>query len=419
MSVAAPKVPIKSLCAPVVCLALLLCLLAEPLARAAHPLFQYFDEAVQVLLLCYLCFSVATSKVHKSEVALFVSFLFLLGLSLVFGKSPSSNDTIIQTLIHFKFFIFFASMIRIFDTEERIRTLARFFHISAAVMVAGFLANVAFGEAFLDYFQVPGQERGGISRVLGLPLKPNDLSIFVAAYLIYVLNAQQRSLAFSIIAIAIALAISLMNGSRVGLAGVVVGLTLLLRGRYFVLGAAITAMCLVASVFLYGDYLAYAVTETERNISELSRINESQYIRGIMIFYGAKLALMNFPFGTGAATFGSVLSKDSPVYAELGLSSLRFFQDMEGVYDSNLATVLGEFGLIGIISFYYLYVAMISNLRKRGATEAPILRTSALFALVFITNPLLMYQFNSIIFATTLILIMSKTPGFREGQCRS
>ena len=82
---------------------------------------------------------------------------------------------------------------------------------------------------------------------------------------------------------------------------------------------------LLALLSVLGD--SDMLDNTMRNIAALEDIDESGYIRGIMIVHGFQLFYDNFPVGTGAATFGSVLSAGSHVYDTLGLADMSFFPE--------------------------------------------------------------------------------------------
>ena len=64
--------------------------------------------------------------------------------------------------------------------------------------------------------------------------------------------------------------------------------------------------------------------------------------------------------GTGAATYGTVMSDNSAVYAEIGLQNSRYFVEKDGIYDSNFASLLGEFGFIGLFMFFIVFNRVIT-----------------------------------------------------------
>ena len=90
---------------------------------------------------------------------------------------------------------------------------------------------------------------------------------------------------------------------------------------------------------------------------------ETSYARGIMVYHGWWLFFHFFPFGTGNASFGSVLSEYNTfdVYNYVGLNMERFYYKsgyLQGIYDGGISSLAAENGFIGfllIIIFIYYY----------------------------------------------------------------
>ena len=137
-----------------------------------------------------------------------------------------------------------------------------------------------------------------------------------------------------------------MTSSRTALLVALVSILLVLvyERRYLLL--YLFFCCGFFVVVFFGEVAAqsFFVVETLSNFSQFSSVDSTQYIRVLMIYYGAQLGLMFFPLGAGAGNFGGVLSADSPVYRLLGVSDMNFFQGLSGIYDSNLAALIGEYG---------------------------------------------------------------------------
>ena len=195
----------------------------------------------------------------------------------------------------------------------------------------------------------------------------------------------------------------LITGSRAALAAIPI--TLLVYFVYTRQWKVLGAMLLMTlfGLVVFSGFVQDMLQRTIKNVSELSDIENSLYIRGIMVYYGFVLLLRYFPIGTGAATFGSVESGGSPVYEDLGLSDMRFFEQMEGIYDSNLATISGEFGAMGLLLFgiALAYVYYRSKARAAGNSRKMLyFRVVLIFMLlVAVVNPLFMYSYNALLFA--------------------
>ena len=79
---------------------------------------------------------------------------------------------------------------------------------------------------------------------------------------------------------------------------------------------------------------------------------DTHYIRGLMLYMSFLLIIQYFPIGSGAGTFGSIFAHDSQVYKDFGVDHRYYFVEEWGIYDSNVASILGEYGFIGIILFF-------------------------------------------------------------------
>ncbi|MGJ7562529.1 hypothetical protein ACSFBM_01590 [Variovorax sp. GB1R11] len=241
------------------------------------------------------------------------------------------------------------------------------------------------------------------NRLVGFQFKPNDLSILAAFSFIFFLLKRKKSMFDKLLFVAVAMIVG-FGGSRTALLIVLIALGgyLIAFGSYkvFIPGFLLA----VLAVLIGWNYLAnsFFFQETLRNFSEFESIDQSQYIRFIMVYYGAYLSAINFPVGVGPANFGTVLSANSPVYEQLGLSGSRFFQELAGIYDSNIASVLGEYGFLGVLTFGYFSKKIVGNFSFN-----PRLKFFLFVAVVIVVSfsqPFFAYQVNSINF---LLVIFS------------
>ena len=80
--------------------------------------------------------------------------------------------------------------------------------------------------------------------------------------------------------------------------------------------------------------------------------------RYLLMATAIKLAIRYFPFGVGFGAFGSSssIAYYSPFYAEYGLDQVHGLSPTTGNYatDSFWATLLGQFGLIGVLTFFFM-----------------------------------------------------------------
>ena len=99
--------------------------------------------------------------------------------------------------------------------------------------------------------------------------------------------------------------------------------------------------------------------------------NDSKYIRGLLFFNGFWLAFNRFPFGTGAATFGSVYSQFNTleVYRLVGMERwiLDFDDGGAEIFDNYLGSIVAELGFLGMI----IYIILIIKIYKLISQSIP------------------------------------------------
>ncbi len=388
-----------------VLLFLLVIFFQEPFIRLfPGSAIKYLDE---VFVIGVLAFLVVRALVTGRTSPLFLLSCAVLAYFVVvsmLGFQSSMEKIVVQSVIHWKFFVFLMALDLVQLADPGGKSIRKLFVFVMAVSIAGFLLNLFLQERFLDFFNVPPAYRAGILRIEGFQLKPNDLGIHLGiAFIYYFVFRFSGNLPNIVFFTAFFFLLILITGSRAALAAIPI--TLLVYFVYTRQWKVLGAMLLMAllGLVVFSGFVQDMLQRTIKNVSELSDIENSLYIRGIMIYYGFVLLLRYFPIGTGAATFGSVESGGSPVYEDLGLSDMRFFEQMEGVYDSNLATISGEFGAMGLLLFgiALAYVYYRSKARATGNSRKMLyFRIVLIFMLlVAVVNPLFMYSYNALLFA--------------------
>ena len=388
-----------------VLLFLLVIFFQEPFIRLfPGSAIKYLDE---VFVIGVLAFLVVRALVTGRTSPLFLLSCAVLAYFVVvsmLGFQSSMEKIVVQSVIHWKFFVFLMALDLVQLADPGGKSIRKLFVFVMVVSIAGFLLNLLLQERFLDFFNVPPAYRAGILRIEGFQLKPNDLGIHLGiAFIYYFVFRFSGNLANIVFFTALFFLLILITGSRAALAAIPITLLVyfVYTRQWKVLGAMLLMTLLGLVVF--SGFVQDMLQRTIKNVSELSDIENSLYIRGIMVYYGFVLLLRYFPIGTGAATFGSVESGGSPVYEDLGLSDMRFFEQMEGIYDSNLATISGEFGAMGLLLFgiALAYVYYRSKARAAGNSRKMLyFRVVLIFMLlVAVVNPLFMYSYNALLFA--------------------
>ncbi|SAK86299.1 hypothetical protein AWB76_06035 [Caballeronia temeraria] len=386
-------------------------LFKELITRLEIPLGLVDDLVVAMVLGWTVLRATVKRRVSRFDFILIGTAVYLVLISLR-GLQPNVWRQIGQVVIHMKFFCLYIFARNLSAGAFRRLWAERIFFALFIFSVIGFVANLILQDTFLAMFNVKFVEtsRGGLARIVGFQLKPNDIAFLFSLFYAYIVskNINRWSFLKSILVSLIFLLLIFLNGSRTALAIFPLVAFLICAERRSA-RLPIIFFCLAAALPLFAsNALDYAITETTKNIGELSRIDQSQYIRAIMVYFGAMLMYQYFPIGAGAATFGSVLSDNSPVYAQLHLLYLPFFEKMEGVYDSNLATVMGEFGFVGVLLFYGILVTIYRDLKRNGdgsAFQNRYWKIVLIFAaFLSITNPFFQYSYNGLIFAIALVI---------------
>jgi hypothetical protein len=172
----------------------------------------------------------------------------------------------------------------------------------------------------------------------------------------------------------------------------------------------IAFLLLVSSFFIIqsSNYMDEIIAITIDNIeATVDDPVASSYIRGIMIYFAFELAVDRFPLGTGAATYGTVMSDNSDVYVEIGLQNSRYFVEKDGIYDSNFASLLGEFGFLGLLLYLFVFYKVIRApmVYSRQSNSEPEFRF-VLFGVAFaygVTTPIFMNTYPAFILVLVIV----------------
>lgn len=366
----------------------------------------YYDELLIFMLLGIAVFQIVLGK-KKTSKSLITPFILMTAgvITSLFYFYRGIDIIILQSIINFKLFILWFALFTIFKNKNvNANTL-----LSTLwwITIVGFTINLLTPESFYGFFKPEEdvRERYGIMRIEGFQLKPNDMAIFLSLFLFNLNkrlgqgNIKVKTYSFFLAATLISIVFS---GSRVGLAGAILSFTAYVKTDnaiklYASVAAGIAGLAIYISLF--GDGL---LLQTSADIKSFSTIDQTKYIRAIMIYYGVILGVDYFPIGVGAGNFGTVLSENSPVYAKLGISWMEFFDEFWGVFDSNLASLIGEYGFLFAIAIIGSLLKIVKNspallgfhatkLTKREYTSL------ALFILLIITtNPIIMHHYTAL-----------------------
>lgn len=359
-------------------------------------LFAYFDEAI--LLLAYATLPFAIRK--RSELwILFIPALPILSLihatifSIALNLEVRTAAAAIQSLINFKFFLYFLlfnSLYIILDRNGRVFAIA--LYIVVGISGIGYTLNIIYPNYFNFSDAAWHLER---DRIVGFQFKPNDLALLMSFFVAFLLFSVRQNFYRVFFALVFVLLIA-QTGSRTGLAlsGIFLFSYLVLKKRHDWIAFGFILSTLTAAFFYQELSTSFFFSESVLNVSQIFNIEDTKYVRALVIYYGFYIAALYFPLGAGAASYGTVMSAGSPVYAILGLDRNPFFEQQIGIYDSGLAAVAGEYGAIGITVFFVLTYKLFSYLFNRNK----LLTYTFFFATFFLSafQPFFSYQVNSL-----------------------
>lgn len=334
----------------------LLIVLQRPLTSGLG--LDFFKFSDEVLLLAVFgigfLFMALSTRVSKLFLTIVFVFFWTTVVSLKSGFNPNTAEIIGQNLLHLKFFLFFWAIYEL--GKESTPILRRLLKWIVILGLGSYALEFLLGETFLDLFGLEKTTRNNKERLGGF-FHPNQLSLiilmgyFVWFYFNVQKNNQRRLLFVSIVAILLITSI----GSRMPLIGLLVlwGLyykDFILKKAKVLIGILIGGIAVFSFLAFYTDFIEITIQNLTTGFDP-----KGHYIRGIMLTLSLQLSWTYFPLGTGSGTFGSYFSKGSVVYEDLGVAHRSYFIEMDGVYDSNIATLLGEFGWLGLAIFLFLF----------------------------------------------------------------
>ncbi|MEQ8554265.1 MAG: hypothetical protein RIC53_16530 [Cyclobacteriaceae bacterium] len=323
--------------------------------------FTLIDEILILVFTLLIFYHVYQGVIPWPVVVIIVSLIFLFGISIISPYYRGFPISILQIFTHLKFFIVFYLIVTLTEDKYKIS----FFHIVAVFSLVGILVNLFFP----GYFEFTEGEKyrflEGIPRVVGFQSKPNNLAysaiLLQIVYGFYLLtsNRSDKYILYGILTIS-SISIVVLSGSRASLIFYPVIFYYSLKDYFklnlknLLLLSVIFSLMMVVFILLSDTF----IDVTSKNLSTVGAQGTVDYYnpRSFLYYYGYVLFIDFFPVGTGAATFGSTYSPGSDVYKMLGIDQMQFVQTTAGLFDSNLACIAGEFGLLGLLLFIGLSI---------------------------------------------------------------
>ncbi|MDA5565375.1 hypothetical protein PJK54_17075 [Cobetia sp. MMG027] len=351
------------------------------------PGINLIDEILVFIAICYLLsHEINLKNGFKVSYLALSFFLIIFSQIITYLVSPFSNSFalgIIQSLIHIKVFLFIYLSYKVskFLSTKFIIYITR---TCIILVIVGFILNLMLGESWHLITNTAIKYREGVLRPVGIFENTANLGYFFSIMIsvIYLttdtftkMNYKSYGLLFLVvISSAILMKIITVRKLLLGLIPVLVVFhnnnplkNKILLSAFFLLACTFTILFL-------SNIDSYIYTETLENLSKFSS-NDHHYIRGLMFYNGVSLFLEYFPFGTGAGTYGTIIStlNTLEVYNHVGLDLGWLVNDTGkyvGIFDNGIGAFLGENGLIGlivlinfIIIFYKKVLNSVSDLK--------------------------------------------------------
>lgn len=390
------------------------------------PALGYLPDLIEVFVI-FLVFWRLVSKArlawHWVPVLGFIPVFFI--LSIVFGVERPIFSVFAQAVIAIKFFVFFYMFSYLIQSNRMpILDVRKIFLWLIMIAFVGAVVNMIWGLGYYQFFDVKLDFRANdlLPRVSGFHFNPNNFGMTIALGLIALTQFYRRFSVRNLVIIAGCVCLIFLSGSRVALFALL--MTLLV---HFMFGhekgagrtlARLTMIAFLALPLVLILHESWLVSATVENFNSISSVNDSAYIRGIMLYEGVNSAIHNFPFGWGLATFGSVLSEGSPVYADLGLEASVFLISGRGIYDSSIATILGELGFLGlcfyivmIVSIVRIYIRTVPQGAASAADRVQFLSLLLVLLIYAITNPIFFADYPSTFMALLFAYVIHSRGG--------
>lgn len=326
--------------------------------------------AVLTIFLIALYIQLSQDNIHKYFFFLGGIVLYLILISIFQGENHHFVQIVTQSFLHIQLFLI---LISLFIISKKYPGFIYKVLIGAVLLsILGAVLQLVLPNLFSELFNPSEQMRHVIERgdfrLWGFQRNPNRIGILFSFFAILLILKKEiiQDLRIYILLIVVSVLMVVLSGSRSSL--IFLGFALLfseIKTRKKILLTLVLVILLFMSGIL--DYITEKTTSNIRTVSEIS-VDESNYIRWLMIYYGTELAITNFPMGTGAATFGTALSHNADVYEEIGIADVPSVRDQTGgVHDSNFGSIMGEFGFIGFLIFYGFTAYLIYSILNKAS----------------------------------------------------
>lgn len=205
--------------------------------------------------------------------------------------------------------------------------------------LAGIGASFLEPDIFMQFKEQSGANLWG--RLSGLQMNANLCALLSAVLALYYFFIKKKKFIPAILVATIILA-----DSRSGLLLFVLSSLYIsnLKSKQTAFFNGVIVLCCVYLALSFGSDRLFSTLR----VIEAASNDFTFYPRLAMLTGGYRLALENFPFGAGGGTFASNLDLNPSVYSEAGIIYMLNDNLVQGIHDSGIGAVLGQFGFISV-----------------------------------------------------------------------
>jgi len=333
-----------------------------------YPSFRLIDEIITVTLLLIIIYSSIKKrgKINKFSAILVVFVLYTLVLWAI-EMLPLINS--LQILISIKFLVFLTYFYSVKDKEKYVTIFEKGFYFINILTIVFIILQYTIGKDFFYFFSLLPSFRGNMLRHTGIFRSPIASAYYLLIGILYIFsklvfdkNISKFEL-FLLILDTVFFFLSLLRRSWLSL--FVILIFVFIRMKFKMKKLLVIVLLLSFIVFLpfLGNYFS-KFNKVNNNL-----LNNDKYLRRVFVNAAFEIMKDKFPFGSGPGTFGTKLSvvNYSPYYYKYGLNTSRYFSDENksiSVYDSYLASIMAEYGFLGICFYFYIFFVIFKQLYK-------------------------------------------------------
>ena len=345
------------------------------------PQFTSFSDEVFTIItfFIFLLFLFTETKQLRFKKIIVVFVLYFIYNIIQLFFSPFTNNWIysfIQSIINIKYifvtYIFIRLLLKSKKTHRQINCLLLIFGI---LFVIGMILNMVLQESWNSLLGYKIEYRYSILRPAGwLASIAHNSYFFIYALLVFFfptflkkktnISRIMTFLLFSLVIVTSSYIFTVRKNILVLVPLFIFVINYISRKYRFYLSIIVVSAC----IFLVAaNFNSQMVQDTLQNITDTTNNSEeNSYIRGIMIYNGVYLFLHFFPFGTGAATYGTLMSlaNTHEVYKFVGIPEMFYLQEKTlGIYDSGFFSFIGENGFLGLLLVFFIHIYLVKKIR--------------------------------------------------------